>query len=407
MREKDLAIGGLVVLGLAMLGKKRGPRMVVSVPEDEIFQKKGDTYTRPKGYEQYDSTGPKGPANAGSSSSSSSKPAPIPNVPQDASTPGLEKILVSTAEAVLWKLGANELNQDGVFDLDVAKAWQEAALLVIGPSANGAFERADNERAWVDPKVADRLLEFANAGHRPLDPGGEPTKADEGDDGSPPPMPDVETPSPNPSYQAVNVDTAQRVLIALGADVARDGVFNFPTQDAWKRAAAIISPGTDPAFERASNTRAWVLPATAAALAKAANEGRKPFAEASDAGSAAARAAQAAARGQGERDDAGTGDNLTVQEPVPAIPLPNPPPTPINLERARQTAPKVDKEIKAKRDKYSRALVKQFQEDAGLVGDGLYGPVTQSALKYFGVRDPARPIFKNKTYTAYQPPPGA
>lgn len=343
------------------------------------------------------------------------KPPPIPNVPQDAPTSGLVRILVSTAQAVLWKLGAADISQSGVFDLHTAQAWQEAALLVIGPSANAAFERADNERAWVDPKVANRLLEVANDGHRPFDPAGTERPEEPADTGGPPPIPDVQTPSPNAAYQIVRVATAQIVLKRLGAEQVPnyvgkfdDGVWNFETQRAWQVAAAVLSPSTDPAFERASNLRAWVHPATAAALAKAANDAKNPFAQGTSSDvDAFLRAAQAAARGEGE-DDAG---NLGVQTPVPPLHLPNPPPppkspaTPINLERARQTAPKVDREVKGKRDKYSRKMVEQFQADAGLVPDGLYGPITQSALRYFGVRDPAKPVFRNTSSTTVYTPP--
>jgi len=63
-------------------------------------------------------------------------------------------------------------------------------------------------------------------------------------------------------------------------------------------------------------------------------------------------------------------------------------PTPINLELARREAPSVSAHITKKGKLYSRQMVRDFQAHSGLVPDGAYGPITESALRYFGIINP-------------------
>jgi len=88
------------------------------------------------------------------------------------------------------------------------------------------------------------------------------------------------------------------------------------------------------------------------------------------------------------------------------------PPTHINLEAARKAAPQLARHIRnagstdaARRANYSRQSVRQFQAHAGITVDGIYGPLTASALKYFGVSSPPAALFKAApgTVTIYAP----
>lgn len=115
--------------------------------------------------------------------------------------------------------------------------------------------------------------------------------------------------------------------------------------------------------------------------------------------SSARLAAQLAATGAGtpgaQEDDAPPQE----REPVTSAP------TPSNLDLARREAPKLAKHIALKRQNYSRQAVGDFQRHAGLVPDGYYGPVTRSALEYFGVSNAPPALAKSKNPSAtYRPP---
>lgn len=101
----------------------------------------------------------------------------------------------------------------------------------------------------------------------------------------------------------------------------------------------------------------------------------------------ALRAAQLA-RQQQQRDKAAA---AAAQKPAPTA-------QPIRLQSkqdaARQMAPAVADNIRAKQARYDRALVARFQSNAGLQPDGLYGPATRSALAHFGVVNPPPIVFK-------------
>ncbi len=82
------------------------------------------------------------------------------------------------------------------------------------------------------------------------------------------------------------------------------------------------------------------------------------------------------------------------------------PPTPINLELARREAPKLATHLRTKGlAGYSRQSLRAFQAHAGITVDGIYGPLSASALKYFGVSNPPAAFFKPQpgTVTIYAP----
>lgn len=53
---------------------------------------------------------------------------------------------------------------------------------------------------------------------------------------------------------------------------------------------------------------------------------------------------------------------------------------------------------------YSRPLLKQWQKQAGLKPDGIYGGATRGALIHYGVKDPPRPFFTPTNTIPYVPP---
>ena len=70
------------------------------------------------------------------------------------------------------------------------------------------------------------------------------------------------------------------------------------------------------------------------------------------------------------------------------------PPTPINLELARREAPALAKHLRSAGKNYSRQSLRAFQAHAGITVDGIYGPLSASALRYFKVVNPPQPLFK-------------
>ena len=87
-----------------------------------------------------------------------------------------------------------------------------------------------------------------------------------------------------------------------------------------------------------------------------------------------------------------------VAAPITSIPLVSAPrtgkPSPINLELARREAPAVAAHIEKKKRNYSRQMLKDFQRHAGLNPDGVYGPVSESALRYFGIVNPPTYLYE-------------
>ncbi len=78
-------------------------------------------------------------------------------------------------------------------------------------------------------------------------------------------------------------------------------------------------------------------------------------------------------------------------------------PSGFNPTAARRSAPSIANHLKRSgKAKYDRRLLKQWQTQAGLTADGLYGPASRGALVYFGVKDPPAPFAGSGT-TPYTP----
>lgn len=71
---------------------------------------------------------------------------------------------------------------------------------------------------------------------------------------------------------------------------------------------------------------------------------------------------------------------------------------------ARRMAPTVANNIANKKASYDRKQLASFQEKAGLTGDGIYGPLSVSALKFYGVKAPPKALFKGGKVSTYTPP---
>lgn len=74
-----------------------------------------------------------------------------------------------------------------------------------------------------------------------------------------------------------------------------------------------------------------------------------------------------------------------------------------NPHAARALAPRVATNIAQRRSAYDRGLLRQFQAEAGLVVDGLYGGGSAGALRYYLEKPPPRPLFRPTTEKAYSP----
>lgn len=96
-------------------------------------------------------------------------------------------------------------------------------------------------------------------------------------------------------------------------------------------------------------------------------------------------------------------DTLSPSAPRPG-PTPRSQPPGYNPDVARRSAPSIANHLKrAGKANYDRKLLAQFQTQAGLKPDKLYGPGTRGALVFFGAKD-APPAFTGSGTTPYKPP---
>jgi hypothetical protein len=71
---------------------------------------------------------------------------------------------------------------------------------------------------------------------------------------------------------------------------------------------------------------------------------------------------------------------------------------------ARRSASSIANHLRrAGKAKYDRRLLRQWQTQAGLTADGLYGPATRGALVYYGIKDPPAP-FAGSGIVPFRPP---
>jgi hypothetical protein len=75
----------------------------------------------------------------------------------------------------------------------------------------------------------------------------------------------------------------------------------------------------------------------------------------------------------------------------------------VDLAGAKRMAGDVAANLRNKgRAGYDRKLLASFQTKAGITGDGIYGPLAQSALKHFGANAPT--AFAAGSVKVYTPP---
>lgn len=74
---------------------------------------------------------------------------------------------------------------------------------------------------------------------------------------------------------------------------------------------------------------------------------------------------------------------------------------------ARRLAPALASNVVQRKYNYDRKLAKQFQTAAGLDADGAYGGSSVGALRYFGIANPPRALFKPLAEQPYAPPSSA
>lgn len=114
-------------------------------------------------------------------------------------------------------------------------------------------------------------------------------------------------------------------------------------------------------------------PTTPGELAIPPDGGMDADTDAGDAESADASPEDAGAE-QADAGDSTQGDTLADL----------PPAMPVNLELARREARAVAAHVRKRGRQYSRQLVRDFQRHAGIASDGVYGPRTVEAVRYFG-----------------------
>lgn len=94
-------------------------------------------------------------------------------------------------------------------------------------------------------------------------------------------------------------------------------------------------------------------------------------------------------------------DSGWVTAPVATFPAERP--EGLDLEGAKKAAQGLANHIRTKKKNYSRPELAAFQKKAGLPGDGIYGPLSVSALKHFGAKNVPSALYGGKLAT-YTPP---
>lgn len=134
---------------------------------------------------------------------------------------------------------------------------------------------------------------------------------------------------------------------------------------------------------------------------------KKPAAKPAAAKSDAQRAAELAERQLGAPNSQATVTATRTSATTAAtqtIPGPSLPAGYNRAEATRRAQPMAD-QIRTRKTKYDRAALQTFQGFAGMNADGLYGPQSSSALKYFGAKNVPAALFKGSN-VAYKAPGG-
>jgi peptidoglycan hydrolase-like protein with peptidoglycan-binding domain len=118
--------------------------------------------------------------------------------------------------------------------------------------------------------------------------------------------------------------------------------------------------------------------------------------------SEAQQAAQLAERQLGKPSASATATtNAKVAQVVPSATLP----AGYSSAQASKKAQPTADHLRTRKGKYDRAVLQSFQTSAGLKADGLYGPQTAAALRFFGAKSVPAPLFKGPN-VKYAPPQG-
>lgn len=174
------------------------------------------------------------------------RPATPSTLSTQPSRSGLIDVNIGVAQDLLKALRVPFGIRDGKYGPGTRTAWGNAARARrLAPE----FDRSGPLNAWVDPATLAALQAAART------PAAAPKAAPT--DGKP-------TQPSKPGLVVYSVESAQKVLNALGFRLTIDRNFGPLTAAAWARAAATRK--LDGAFDRAGPTTAWVAPNTQAAL---------------------------------------------------------------------------------------------------------------------------------------------
>jgi hypothetical protein len=89
--------------------------------------------------------------------------------------------------------------------------------------------------------------------------------------------------------------------------------------------------------------------------------------------------------------------------PVPVAVTPSASATGYDPVAAKATAQRTADHLRTRKSKYDRAVLALFQRRAAIADDGLYGPLSASALRSYGAKNVPAPFFKGALKT-YVPP---
>ena len=359
-------------------------------------------------------------------------PAPKPVAP----TPAAPKADITVKNAQTWlnALGA-KLAVDGLYGPKTEQAWNTAAK---NRGQGQGFTRKNQTTATVAKTASDRIQADAKAALAKVPPAPKP----------PAPKP-ATPPAPAVITAEISVKEAQGILNDLGAGLTADGLYGPRTQTAWDAAAK--NRGQKIGFTKKSANSAIIVKGTYNKLladsivAKAKRETQT--AQTATPKPAAVAGAETVVtkvlevqralnrQGYGLKEDGLYGPNtmaawqkLTAQlklsprfEKVDANrvridsesartidKLPAKPPAktaaPAGYDKTKAKAQAKDvAAMLAKSGKaYDKTRLGTWQRYAGIKADGLYGPLSKSALEYFGAKPPA--AFVAGSATKYQPP---
>lgn len=295
-------------------------------------------------------------------------------VGDDLNTRAPRRISVMGAQKLLMRLGARNLVHkssgnlvDGLFGPRTQAAWQAASKNNGLPTL---FTRVDGKTATVNSATAERLA--AIAGKRPavdmkVVSDKKPADAKPAQPAQPKPQeaqPAQPKPKPKPLVEAAKVSVlrAQQAVNALAEATVleTDGLYGPKTQAAWNEAAK--KRGLHPGFTRVDANNATAPRDTIRAILTEA-EGKSA-------------------------------------QPTQTVVIP----PGFNRAKAKATANDIAAHIRQSGKAYNKKRLAQWQTLAGLEADGFYGPLSQSALTFYGAKAPPALYTSKNPNKTYKPP---